>query len=97
MSAFTRWDDSVAPGGMVCTVCGAPVESEPCWEHDWQARAEHAEDALRDIRDHGTRHDTTPTVCGSEGVEWWYRYVQSMDAAVRDAAGRALDQIEASS
>lgn len=27
------WDDSVAPGGMVCVECGVPVESEPCGEH----------------------------------------------------------------
>lgn len=27
------WDDSVAPGGMVCVECGEPVESEPCPEH----------------------------------------------------------------
>ncbi|UAW08324.1 hypothetical protein SEA_WHITNEY_77 [Gordonia phage Whitney] len=28
-----RWDDSVAPGGMVCAECGDPVESEPCELH----------------------------------------------------------------
>lgn len=27
------WDDSVAPGGYVCSVCRQPVESEPCAEH----------------------------------------------------------------
>ena len=27
------WDDSVAPGGYVCTVCGIPTEDEPCAEH----------------------------------------------------------------
>ena len=27
------WDDSVAPGGYVCSECGAPTESEPCGEH----------------------------------------------------------------
>jgi hypothetical protein len=26
------WDDSAAPGGYVCSVCGMPSESEPC-EH----------------------------------------------------------------
>lgn len=27
------WDDSVPPGGFVCSVCRTPVESEPCPEH----------------------------------------------------------------
>ncbi|GAA5229244.1 hypothetical protein GCM10025779_00570 [Arthrobacter cryoconiti] len=27
------WDDSVFPGGMVCSTCGMPTESEPCEEH----------------------------------------------------------------
>ena len=37
---YERWDDSVAPGGMVCRVCGVPVESEPCMEHNPVAAAE---------------------------------------------------------
>ncbi len=27
------WSDEVPPGGMVCSTCGGPVESEPCPEH----------------------------------------------------------------
>ncbi|MBF6399761.1 hypothetical protein IU438_28745 [Nocardia cyriacigeorgica] len=27
------WSDEVAPGGMVCSICGHPVESEPCPTH----------------------------------------------------------------
>lgn len=27
------WDNTVAPGGYVCTVCRVPVESEPCPQH----------------------------------------------------------------
>lgn len=30
------WDDSVPPGGFVCSVCRTPVESEPCPEHGEQ-------------------------------------------------------------
>jgi hypothetical protein len=28
------WDDSVAPGGYVCSECGMPTESESCALHD---------------------------------------------------------------
>ncbi|HWO64592.1 MAG TPA: PD-(D/E)XK nuclease-like domain-containing protein [Umezawaea sp.] len=28
-----RFDPSIPPGGFVCSVCGTPVESEPCREH----------------------------------------------------------------
>jgi hypothetical protein len=28
-----RFDPSIPPGGFVCSVCGTPVESEPCQEH----------------------------------------------------------------
>ena len=31
--ALDVWDDSVAPGGYVCSACGMPTESEPCAEH----------------------------------------------------------------
>lgn len=31
--ALEAWDDSVPPGGMVCAVCGVPVESERCPQH----------------------------------------------------------------
>lgn len=27
------WDGSLPPGGEVCSICGQPVESEPCTEH----------------------------------------------------------------
>lgn len=27
------WSDEVPPGGMVCSICGGPVESEPCPQH----------------------------------------------------------------
>lgn len=27
------WDASLPPGGRVCSICGQPVESEPCPEH----------------------------------------------------------------
>lgn len=27
------FDESVPPGGFVCSICGSPVESEPCPEH----------------------------------------------------------------
>lgn len=27
------WSGEVPPGGFVCSVCGTPVESEPCREH----------------------------------------------------------------
>ena len=27
------WNDSVAPGGYVCSECGMPTESEPCSKH----------------------------------------------------------------
>lgn len=27
------WDSSLPPGGRVCSICGQPVESEPCAEH----------------------------------------------------------------
>ena len=27
------WSDEVAPGGRVCSICGHPVESEPCPKH----------------------------------------------------------------
>ena len=39
----SRWDRSVPPGGLVCAVprpdradgiCGTPIESEPCTDHD---------------------------------------------------------------
>jgi len=42
-AAPTVWSDAVAPGGEVCAVpmperpdgiCGMPVESEPCREHN---------------------------------------------------------------
>lgn len=33
VSPVAVWDDVVPPGGLVCTTCGAPVESEPCPEH----------------------------------------------------------------
>ncbi|WP_157115805.1 hypothetical protein, partial [Nocardia puris] len=28
------WSDLAPPGGWVCAVCGVPVESEPCSEHE---------------------------------------------------------------
>ncbi|MGH3095326.1 MAG: hypothetical protein ACRDMV_04925 [Streptosporangiales bacterium] len=31
--ALDRWDPSIPPGGVVCTECDMPVESEPCAEH----------------------------------------------------------------
>jgi predicted transcriptional regulator len=34
------FDSSCAPGGMVCSACGTPVESQPCQEHQpraWEA------------------------------------------------------------
>lgn len=31
--ALDVWSREVAPGGMVCAVCGMPTESEPCEEH----------------------------------------------------------------
>ncbi|MEU3282112.1 hypothetical protein [Streptomyces antibioticus] len=37
------WDGTVPPGGFVCSVCGEPVESEPCFEHapgTWQRAVE---------------------------------------------------------
>lgn len=27
------WSDEVPPGGIVCSICGIPVESEPCPQH----------------------------------------------------------------
>lgn len=27
------WSDEFPPGGMVCSACGVPVESEPCGKH----------------------------------------------------------------
>lgn len=27
------WDSGLPPGGLVCNLCGQPVESEPCPEH----------------------------------------------------------------
>lgn len=44
------WDDSVAPGGWVCSACGMPTESEPCGEHQsmpdqWDDRPAFALDA----------------------------------------------------
>lgn len=27
------WSDETPPGGMVCSICGQPVESEPCPDH----------------------------------------------------------------
>jgi hypothetical protein len=27
------WSDETPPGGLVCNICGQPVESEPCAEH----------------------------------------------------------------
>lgn len=27
------WSDECPPGGMVCSICGVPVESEPCSKH----------------------------------------------------------------
>lgn len=27
------WDASLPPGGAVCSICGQPVESEPCADH----------------------------------------------------------------
>lgn len=31
--ARSVWDSAVPPGGMVCSRCGMPTESEPCREH----------------------------------------------------------------
>jgi hypothetical protein len=31
------WDSTVPPGGYVCSVCGDPVESEPCPKHQTAA------------------------------------------------------------
>jgi hypothetical protein len=31
------WDATVPPGGVVCTLCGMPVESEPCELHGGQS------------------------------------------------------------
>ena len=34
MSGYREvWSDAVAPGGFVCSICGMPVESEPCADH----------------------------------------------------------------
>lgn len=33
LPAAEVWDDSVPPGGRVCSVCRTPVESEPCELH----------------------------------------------------------------
>ncbi|OKK06446.1 hypothetical protein AMK26_10540 [Streptomyces sp. CB03234] len=30
------WDSGLPPGGLVCSVCGQPVESEPCPQHAQQ-------------------------------------------------------------
>lgn len=27
------WSDELPPGGYVCSICGQPIESEPCPEH----------------------------------------------------------------
>lgn len=39
LDAPDRWDVSVPPGGYVCSVCGTPVESEPCPDHQPRAYA----------------------------------------------------------
>lgn len=58
------------------------------------ARAEIAEAALREFAEHGTRHDTSPTILsmsdGPSRTGGWYGYIQEMDAYVRDTARRAL-------
>jgi len=53
--------------------------------------------ALTDLRDHGTRHDITPTLVQKDGMTGgmapslgWYDYIKSMDSTVRVAAARAL-------
>ena len=67
-SPYERWDSSVPPGGMVCRVCGVPVESEPCMEHnplavalaradDADARADEAEAAVARVREVAKKRD----------------------------------------
>ena len=57
-----------------------------------RARADAAEAALRDFAEHGTRHDLTPTIpSGEQGPMHLLRYIDHMDAAVRNRARRALD------
>lgn len=62
--APTVWDASVPPGGMVCSApmpgkpggrCGMPVESEPCAEHDLEARLQRAETEAQRLREGMTR------------------------------------------
>lgn len=31
------WDGTIPPGGYVCSICGTPVESEPCQQHQGAA------------------------------------------------------------
>lgn len=33
LKGINVWDDSVPPGGYVCSVCRIPTETEPCPEH----------------------------------------------------------------
>ncbi len=64
----------------------------PCSCSAQRARAEKAEAALRDLADHGTRHDLNPTMPGgNEGMTHLLRYIERMDQAVRDRARAALD------
>lgn len=63
-------------------------------EGSLSARADTAELALRDFAEHGTRHDTSPTILsmsdGPSRTGGWYGYIQEMDTYVRETARRAL-------
>lgn len=47
-------------------------------------------DALVDIRDHGCRHDTNPTMDHEWTTVEWYNYLKLMDDRVRARAADAL-------
>lgn len=71
---YEVWDDSVAPGGMVCRTCGFPVESEPCYEHNPIAArqsgpVERITDANGDETERGADTDTETTHQQDEGAQ----------------------------
>jgi hypothetical protein len=51
-------------------------------ENEARAQLAKAEEALRDIADHGCRHDTNPTNAHTWDVVEVYEYMRSMDASV---------------
>jgi hypothetical protein len=59
-------------------------------------RQQKRDEALRDFADHGTRHDTSPTIGGRirepSDVGGWYGYIKSMDDGVRSRARAALTE-----